>query len=174
MNKPDSRKRRTMNDIVYTNPVFAKRIVDYFSPQFKSGDVFHEPCFGADSFYDAMPEPKDYSEIAEGKDFLAYDKPIDWIITNLPWSSKVYRPLYRHACKLSNNVVQLIRMHNWAGTTARHNDYLDQGHRVKEIITVDWKEAFINKSPEGFSLIVVHTQKNYDGDCKWTYGFSVK
>jgi hypothetical protein len=166
---PDLRKRRTMNDIIYTNPLFAKRIIDYFSPQFKDNDIFHEPCFGVGSFFDNMPEPKDFSEIELDKDFLQYDKPINWVLTNFPWSGKAFRPMLRHACLLSDNVVHLIRMHNAIGTTARHKDYLDAGHTIKEIITCDWKEAFVNKSPEGFSLVIIHLQKNYTGDCRWTH-----
>ena len=168
MNTPDARKRRTMNDIIYTNPDFAKKIIDYFQP---SGFCV-EPCKGeSESFYQHLPEPKDWCELAEGKDFLIYEPPqhVDWIITNFPWSGKALRPMVRQACKISDNVVHLIRLHNVFGTFARHKDFRDEGHRLKEIIIVPWKDSFINKAPEGFVLCVIHTQKNYTGDCKWTY-----
>jgi len=174
MNTPDARKRRTMNDEIYTNPVWSKKIIDHFSSQFQPNDFFMEPCKGDGAFYDHLPANKDWCEITQNKNFLDYDKPIDWIITNYPWSGKALRPLVSHSCKLSNNVVHLIRAHNVFGTYARHRDFLEQGHTLKEIILLPWKnktlgDVFINKAPEGFALCVVHTQKNYAGDCKWTY-----
>ena len=169
MNKPNSRARRTMNDDIKTNPIFAKKVIDYFSPQFKKSDTFMEPCRGDGAFYDNLPELKDWCEIDEGKDFLEYDCKCDWIITNFPWSGKILRPLVRKACNVSNNVVHLIRCHNVIGTVARHKDFLNEGHTIKEIIIVPWQDTFINKANEGFALMVTHTKKNYKGDCKWTY-----
>lgn len=162
-------KKRTLNDNVRTNPEFAKRIVQHFSPQFKPGDTFIEPCRGDGAFYDALPDNKFWCEISEGKDYLSYTQPHNWCITNFPWSGKALRPLVRHACLLNTNVVHLIRLHNVFGTKARLLDFIEQGHRLKEVIVCDWKDAFINKAPEGFSLCVIHTQKDYNGDCRWTF-----
>jgi len=166
---PEYIKRRTINDDVQTHPDFAKRIIDHFSPQFQPGDTFLEPCKGDGAFYDQLPEPKDWCEIDLGRDFLTYDGYADWILTNFPWSGKVLRPLVRKAALISNNLIHLIRIHNILGTFARQRDYMNEGHRLKEIIVVPWKGAFINKAPEGFCLGVFHTQKNYTGDCKFTY-----
>lgn len=169
MAKPDSRARRTMNDDIKTNPVFAKKVIDYLTPQFKLTDKFLEPCKGDGAFYDHMPSNKDWCEIDEGRDFLEYDGYADWIITNFPWSGKVLRPLVRKACAISDNVVHLIRCHNVIGTVARHKDFLDEGHTIKEIILVPWQDTFINKSNEGFALMVIHTQKGWTGGTTWTY-----
>lgn len=166
---PEYIKRRTLNDDVQTNPEFAKRIIEHFSPQFKPTDTFLEPCKGDGAFYDNLPEPKDWCEIDLGRDFLAYEGSADWIITNFPWSGKVLRPLVRKAAHISTNLVHLIRIHNILGTFARQRDYMDEGHRLKEIVVVPWKDAFVNKDSEGFCLGVFHTQKNYTGDCKFTY-----
>jgi len=168
---PDYRKRRTLNDDVFTNPVFAKKVIDYFTPQFKEGDKLLEPCAGDNAFYDKFPQgyAKDWCEISKGKDFLLYNQPADWVISNLPWSGRALRPIVRHASKLSNNVVHLIRIHNILGTSARQRDYMEQDHRLKEIIVVPWQGTFLNKTNEGFCLGVFHTQKNYTGDCRFTY-----
>lgn len=152
------------NDTVYTNPVFAKRIIDHFQPTGTSLD----PCSGKDAFYQHLPEPKDWSEIDKGKDFLTYDKPADWIITNPPWSGKLYKAIACHAFELSENVVFLIRLDiALAMTYARHNYFRQHGHSLKEIIIVPWKD--VGFGPSGFVLSVIHWQKNYTGDCKFTY-----
>lgn len=156
-------KVRPLNDVVYTERSFAKRVIDHFQP---SGTCL-DPCKGEGVFYDQLPSPKDWCEVSEGKDFLTYSKPVDWVITNPPWSSKAYRSVAQHSFALANNVVFLVRAHNAFGTFARHNDYLDHGHRLKEIVLVPWKEAGF--PPEGFALGLFHWQKNYTGDCKFTY-----
>ena len=169
MSKPNSRARRTMNDEIKTNPIFAKKIIDYFSVQFKPNDKFLEPCRGDEAFYQHLPANKEWCEITEGKDFLEYEGRVQWIITNFPWSGKILRPLVRKSCQVSDNLVHLIRCHNIIGTVARHKDFRNENHFIKEIIIVPWQDSFINKSNEGFALMVIHTQKNYLGDCKWTY-----
>lgn len=160
------RTRRTKNDIVYTSKNFAAKVIDYFSPH----GTCLEPCAGDGAFYDSLPEPKDYCELQEGKDFLDYKEKVDWIITNPPWSSKSYRAVAGHAFELAEHVVFLVRLHNAFGTYARHNDWKQHGHGLKEIIICKWQEAFDNtKSPEGFALCVVHWQKGWDGKCEWNY-----
>ncbi len=167
---PEYIKRRTLNDDVQTNPEFAKKIIQHFTPQFQPDDIFLEPCKGDGAFFDNLPKPKDWCEIDLGRDFLEYDGPnVQWILTNFPWSGKVLRPLVRKAAHVSDNLVHLIRIHNILGTFARQRDYMEEGHRLKEIIVVPWKDAFVNKAPEGFCLGVFHTRKNYTGDCKFTY-----
>src|ERR1700735_2284509 len=89
------------NDLVSTtNRVLVRRLVDYFKPT----GVCLDPCaglLGNQPFYDALPEPKFWCEIREGRDFLKWRKPVDWIITNPPWSAAVYRPIARHAYEIA-------------------------------------------------------------------------
>src|SRR6266550_4355561 len=115
------------NDIVYTNSDFAKRIINYFNPK---GFCF-DPCRGAftdesgkngGSFYDHLPQPKDWADIQLGRDCVDYPGPVDWIITNPPWSGKAYRKVARHSFSISMNVVFLIRLDLAIGTYARLND----------------------------------------------------
>jgi hypothetical protein len=53
-----------------------------------SGHVWFEPCVGDGTLYDKLPTPKDYAEIAKGRDYLDPKKPYlaDIIITNPPFS----------------------------------------------------------------------------------------
>jgi hypothetical protein len=157
---------RPLNDVVYTDPTFAKRIIDHFTPQLY-GSIL-EPCKGGGAFYDQFPAgmPKEFCEISEGLDFLDYCNPVDWIITNFPWSSKAYNTCINHAFNVSDNVVSLCRMHNTLGTNKRIRDARNANHFLKEIILCDWKEAGF--PAEGFQLGVFHFQRNYTGGTFWT------
>ncbi len=164
-----------ISSVVYTNKDFAKRIIDYFEPQFEVGDTFLDPCRGDGAFYDHLPEPKDFCEIQEGKDFFAYNNKANWIITNPPWQGKVYAPFANHCFEVSDNVVFLVKLFGAIGTTRRLRDALTNKHGMKEIIICDWKQAAFyyidgsTKAGEGFVLAIVHWQKDYKQDCKWNY-----
>lgn len=160
------------NDKVFTNPLFAKRIVDYFQPT----GICYDPCRGflkdkkgkdGGAFYNALPEPKFYSELEEGKDCLDFHEQVDWSITNPPWSAKAYRSVSGHLFSISQNVVLLTRLDVALGTYARLRDSISRGHGLKEIIVCKHEDAGFN--PRGFILGVFHWQKNYTGDTKWTY-----
>jgi hypothetical protein len=166
---PEKRRRlRPIFDNVRTDPDFARRIVQHFQPQFRDGDTFLDPCRGDGAFYNALPDPRDWCEIDDGRDFHRYNTPVTWIITNIPWSSKAYRPIAQRAYWLADNVVFLIRLQSGLSTYARMTDPLIAGHRPKEIIIVDWNEAGF--ATEGFALGVIHWQREYRGGIFLRYG----
>lgn len=53
----------------------------------EKGDKVLEPFKGEGNFYDNLPDyvEKDWCEIAEGRDYIDYNKEIDWCITNPPF-----------------------------------------------------------------------------------------
>lgn len=167
---------RPLNDIVYTNPLCAQAIVEHFKP---FGQLL-DPCRGQNAFYNALNDYQtathqhnqgfftDWCEIEQHKDFLTYipPTPIDWIISNFPWSSKAYRSISRKAFQISDNVVSLVRLHNAIGTQARIRDAQEFNHQLKEVLQIDWK--FAGFPNEGFFLGAFHWQKNYQGGTKWT------
>ena len=165
------------HDIVFTDIKFAKRIIDYFSPQFKPGDIFFDPCKGTDgycihsekpgcAFYKNMPKPKLWAELTEGKDCIDVAGPVQWSITNPPFSAKAYRKVAQHCAKISDNVVFLVRLDVALGVNARIRDFTKQGHALKEIITCRYEDAGF--AARGFTLTVMHWQKNHTGGTKWT------
>ena len=161
------------NDKVFTDPLFAKRIIDYFN---LSGLCF-DPCrgFGIDkfgrlggAFYNQLPEPKLYAEIEEGIDCIDQFVPVEWSITNPPYSAKAYRKVARHCFKISNNVVFLVRLDVALGTYARLDDAKLNGHKLKEIIVCNYKDAGF--AQRGFVLGILHWNKTKeDIQTKWTY-----
>jgi hypothetical protein len=160
---------RPQADNVETSPALARQIVEYFRPR----GLCLDPCRGPGrAFYDALPKPRDWCEIREGRDFLRYKRKVDWIITNPPWSGRIYGPISTHAFEIAENVVFLVRLQNALSTYRRHLDFLEGGHRLKEIVLIDWEDAgFPN---EGFALAVLHWQRGYRGGTALRYGLSPK
>ncbi len=147
-------------DIVMTPEYLAREILQHFNP---SG-VMLDPCRGVGAFYDNMTGKKDWCELAEGKDFLQYNKKVDWIITNPPWSKM--QLFLEHGMKVSNNIVYLTTINHYT-TKRRIRDMRHAGFALKEIYNVPtpgkpWPQL-------GFQLAAVHTQRGYTGDIKFSY-----
>lgn len=148
-------------DMVFTPPMLAARIVAAFSDEIR-GRVL-EPCRGDGAFYDALPEhvTKDWCELSENRDFFAWSTPVDWIVTNPPWS--VFRPFLGHAMRVADNVLFLAPFNHYA-TKARVGMIRDQGFAMKRVLYVpsprDWPAS-------GFQLAAVHLQRDWTGPCQF-------
>jgi hypothetical protein len=88
------------NDRVYTPDYLAKMIVDRYKPV---GKIL-EPCSGTGSFLTYLPNAE-WCEIDQGKDFFNWQEPMDWIITNPPYSK--YYDFLKHSFEIADNVVFL-------------------------------------------------------------------
>lgn len=174
------------NDEVYTPPELAQQIVDYFSPYKNRTDIrVMEPCYGEGAFVNACMNNFyhftdyghiiDYCDINKGIDFLKFPNPensfipyrYDYIITNPPFSK--FRAFLNKSMDISNNVI-FLSLINAFFFKARLKDIKDKGFGFKEIVFVDtppkpWPQF-------GIQLGVVHLQKDYKGDTKFTYGLS--
>jgi hypothetical protein len=76
-------------------------MVSFFKP---SGQIL-EPCKGDGVFLKYMPTAE-YCEIAEGKDFFAWTKQVNWVVGNPPYSA--FGKWILHAMAISENVVYLV------------------------------------------------------------------
>jgi hypothetical protein len=155
--------RHVVNDLVYTEADLARRLIDHFRP---TGRIL-DPCRGDGAFYDNFPETRYWCEIRDGRDFLTCNELFDWIMTNLPWSKKLYRAISQHAFEIAENVVFLARLHNAIGTYARHRDWRSRGHGLREIIILNWQDAGLRA--EGFVLGAFHWQRGWIDSTKFTY-----
>lgn len=119
-------------DVVYTPRELAQNVVDHFNPK---GTVL-EPCRGSGHFYDAFPSDtvKHYCEIDEGLDFFDWHEPVNWIISNPPWSQ--FRAFNLHAMGLAKNVVWIIPLVHLSGK-ARIKDVREMGFGLREIVLLD-------------------------------------
>lgn len=138
------------NDDVQTPPELARLVVEHFKPK---GKIL-EPCKGNGNFLACMPGAA-WCEIKLGKDFFAWDKKVDWIVTNPPWSQ--IRNFLQHAMAKADNVVFLVTVnHLW--TKARIRDIHGWGFGIKEILLVDMPKSF---PQSGFQLGAIHIARNW-------------
>lgn len=144
------------NDVVETPPHLAKLIVDEFKP---TGRIL-EPCAASGNFLKLMPGA-DWCEIRQGRDFLAYQGKVDWIVTNPPWSQ--IRVFLNHAFRVADDIVFLMTV-NHAWTRARVRDASEAGFAIKTLLLVDMPIEF---PQSGFQLGAVHYSRG------WTEGIRV-
>ena len=146
------------NDEVQTPLDLAERLVKHFKP---SGRIL-EPCRGDGHFLRFLPKGTEWCEINDGRDFLQWNQPVDWIITNPPWSK--IRAFLAHAMSLSTDVVFLLTInHVW--TKARIRDIRQAGFGIKEIVLVEMPQSF---PQSGFQLGAVHVSKGWTGPIGFT------
>ena len=127
-------------DVVQTPPPLAAEIVDAFRP---TGRLL-DPCRGAGAFYGALQRHSDnvdWCEVAEGRDFFQYYDPVDWIITNPPFS--LFAPFLEHAMELAPNVAFLAPSVHFQ-TKARLRMIAATGFAVTKLMLVD--------TPPGWNL----------------------
>lgn len=142
------------NDCVQTPIEYAKMIVEHFKP---IGKIL-EPCKGDGNFLKVLPKNTDWCEILEGKDFFDYNKKVDWIITNPPYSQM--RRFIQKSMEVSDNIVFLTSInHLWL--KARLRDIFEKDFGIKEIIIFDTPKNF---PQSGFQFGCFHLCKNYNGD----------
>lgn len=94
-----------------------------------------------------------WCELKAGRDFFAWTKKVDWIITNPPWSQ--IRAFLQHAMRLADHVVFLMTInHVW--TKARLRDVREAGFGIREIVLVNMPRSF---PQSGFQLGAVHFRR---------------
>ena len=76
--------RQNPNDKIYTPPKVVDMMIDFCD--YQPGQSVLEPARGKGAIYDKLSEPKDYCEIEDGKDFFDYNKKVELVLTNPPYS----------------------------------------------------------------------------------------
>jgi hypothetical protein len=159
---------RAKQDRVYTNSECARAIIKHLN--IPIGSFCLDPCAGRGSFYHQLPGRadgccKDWCEIDLGRDFRLWDQLCDYVVTNPPWSAKVYREIAAHAFEIARSTVTfLLRWHNALGTTSKRCLAVDRGFRLREALIVDWRWAGFPS--EGFPLAAFVWQRGYTGGCQ--------
>ncbi|MDR1145543.1 MAG: hypothetical protein LBK71_05335 [Verrucomicrobiales bacterium] len=140
------------DDVVQTPIEMAERVVRHFRP---TGRIL-EPCCGEGNFLRFLPGA-DWCEISRGRDFLQWQEPVDWIITNPPWSQ--IRVFLNHAMRHADHVVFLMTInHIW--TAARLRDLKNSGFAIKEICLLELPVTF---PISGFQLGAIHVARGWAG-----------
>lgn len=150
-------KNYKSDDVVMTPYQLATKLIEHFKPIGKG----LQPCRGSGNIYNQLKNA-DYCEISEGIDFFDYNKKVDYIFTNPPWS--LIRPFLIHSMELSDNIYFLFTInHLW--TKARLRDIKNHNFGIKQICIFDTPQNF---PQSGFQVGMVHLQKNYVGDIKFS------
>lgn len=144
------------NDKIYTPLKIAKQIIDTFKPTGKVLDAF----MGKGAFYDQYPEnvEKDWCEIDKGRDFFDYNKKVDWIITNPPYS--ILDEVLEHSFNIANNIVYLVPISKIFTSLKRIRNILKFGN-IKEIHIISAGRCGF---PFGFPACAIWFQRNYKGN----------
>jgi hypothetical protein len=148
------------NDIVYTPDNIAKDIVEYYQP----AGFCLDPCCGEGAFLRHLPEGSDWCEIQQGRDFFQYQKKVDWIISNPPYS--IYDKWLEQSFKIADNVVYLIPL-----AKALHSmNYIKKMREyggIKNILVMFTGRRI--KFPFGFALGCVYYKRGYKGPITLDY-----
>ena len=86
MNRSLNTCKETKNDIFYTPPDLVDDCMKLI--KIAKSDTLLDPFYGDGAFYSKYPETnkKDWCEIEKGVDFFEYNKKVDWVISNPPFS----------------------------------------------------------------------------------------
>lgn len=147
-------KNSPSSDVVLTPPELAARIIGHFSERM-TGRVL-DPARGTGAFYDNFPNhlERHWCEIRDGKDFLRWTQPVDWIVSNPPWSR--LREFTRHAMTLASDIVWLAPMTNLV-TKARLRDLEEHGFGIAELLMIERPK---NWPHSGFQLVAAHLRRS--------------
>ncbi len=147
-------------DRVYTPAWCADDMVRFFRP----AGVVLEPCRGDGAIYGYLPAGSHWCEIDEGRDFFAWTEPVDWVITNPPYSK--LRPFMIHAFRLSANVVLLIPARNlFSGYGTIRKAVAFGGMKHLRWYGTGAKLGF----PMGNAIVAVHWERDYEGPTQQTF-----
>lgn len=149
------------SDIVYTPNDIAADIVRWLNP---CGSCL-DPCRGDGAFYNNMPAGSEYCEISEGLDFFDYNKKVDWIIGNPPYS--IFEAFLQKSFLLADNVAFLVPT-NKVFQRQLIMDRIEKWGGVKSILI--YGSGQILDFPFGFSVGMFHFKKDYTGDTKIVMG----
>lgn len=146
------------NDDILTPVEISKRIIDMFNIEGIILDGFK----GEGSFYNQYPSnvKKDWCEIKLGKDFFQYNKKVDWIITNPPYS--ILDEVLEHSFKIADNIVYLVPLSKIVSSMGRIRKINKYGG-VPYIYILSASKC---KFPFGFPACVIYFKRNYKGKTK--------
>ena len=152
-------RRQNPKDVVMTPTQIAVSIVNHFKP---TGRIL-EPCRGSGNIAKLMPGCE-WCEITEGRDFFHWHEPVDWIVSNPPYST--FYEWMCHSFTLADDIVYLIPLHKLFSGSKYLKRITEYGG-IKEVMNMG--SANIVGFPVGFAIGAVHFRRNYRGETRiWT------
>lgn len=145
------------NDVVFTPDWLAKQICSMFP----IGGAVLEPSKGEGVFLKYLPPNTAWCEITEGRNFFDFNKKVDWIVTNPPYSD--FNRFLEHSFALSENVVLLVPIAKIMKSMGTLRVVFAYGGVVSCHFLGGGKAGF----PFGFPVGVYHFQRGYRGETKF-------
>ena len=134
-------------------------MVWYFHPE---GRIL-EPAAGEGAFLSALPGAL-WCEVDHGRDFFLWQEPVDWIISNPPYSKT--RRFFQHAMTLAPNVVFLVPLRNiFSGYGFVADLYRTGGLRALRVYGTGGRLGF----PMGNAIGAVYWQRGYTGFAEFSF-----
>lgn len=149
----------TKSDVVYTPPILAKDVISFFNP---SGFCL-DPCAGNNVFFDLLPTGAEWCEIERGRNFYAWLNPVDWIVSNPPFSH--YSAWMRHSMKVAQNIVYIMPVYKVFASGKFQDELFKWGgivHIRRYGTGTEWGFPF------GHALAAVHYKAGYIGQTAWS------
>jgi hypothetical protein len=141
-------------DVVYTPDWVARDMVEYFKP---TGRIL-EPSAGDGVFLCYLPEDTEWCEIEKGRDFFAWNTPVDWIIGNPPYSQ--FSKWLGHSMEIAENICYLIPLTRLFNSGFFIKRLTEWGNIVTMRYYADGADLGF---PIGFAIGAVWFQRNYKG-----------
>lgn len=162
--KADKGTTNNKNDKCMTPSKVARKLIQLL-PLYK--DVYIkilDPFRGGGAFFYNFPEHSDmeWCEIDNGRDFFDYNKQVDWIISNPPYS--IFDAVLDHSFEIANNVAYLVPLSKIFSSMGRIRKWQAYGN-IKAIWILSASKCGF---PFGFPAAFVWWQKGYKGETKIT------
>lgn len=151
---------RGYSDVHFTAESVARAIVQHFKPTGKC----LEPFAGDGAFVRHLPAGADWCEISLGRDFFDYAHPVDWIVTNPPFSNLTR--CFEHAFSIAENCVFLIPVSKFFSSAPRLKAARNYGG-LREILHVGTGRAIGFNT--GFPFAAMHFARGYQGPIQQSY-----
>lgn len=150
-------KKEKPNDVFYTPLSLVKKHLEIVKKYVKEKDIIFDPFFGDGAYYNLFKDyfkdnTFDYTEIEMKKDFFKYDKNVDIIVSNPPYSC--IDEVLEQSVKLNPRVISyLIGVIN---LTPKRIEYMNKKGYVL-------KNYFFTKVYKWFSMSCLCTFVKEDG-----------
>lgn len=146
-------------DVVYTPEWCARDMVEHFRP---SGRVL-DPCRGLGAFTDHLPDAE-WCEIIDGRDFFAWSEPVDWVISNPPYS--LTRPWFKHSYRIARHLCYLVPLRNvFSGYGFVREIHAFGGIREIRVYGTGGRLGF----PMGNAVGAMHIERGYGGPTSFSF-----